>query len=69
MPFIEPEPTTWWKLAGVILFGLSWSVLFCGIFVAILDTGAADSAPQAKFAKGAIIGFLMSLLGHRTEAS
>src|SRR5438105_10867017 len=57
-PFISPEPQRWWKFAGVILFGLSWSVLFCGVYVAILDDGAADSPPQAKFAKGIVIGFL-----------
>src|SRR6266581_782634 len=68
-PLISPEPQRWWKLAGVTLFGLSCSVLFCGVYVAILDSGPADSSPQAKFAKGAIIGFLRGLLGHRSDAS
>lgn len=67
-PFISPEPERWWKSAAFILFVLSWFALYCGLYGAILENAKAGS-PHAKFAKGVVIPFLLSMLGYRHDAS
>jgi hypothetical protein len=68
IPFIPFEPHRWWKIAIIVLIGVSWFALYVGIHDAI-QTNAKAGSPQAKVAVNVVIPFLMSLLGHHHDGS
>ena len=68
-PIVSLEPQRWWKLTGLILFGLSWAILFCGIFAAVMDNSNTSASPQERFAKSMALGVLGFFTNHRHDGT
>jgi hypothetical protein len=58
-PLVSLDPQAWWKVAGLVLFGLSWFIPIFILFV-VLQKETPGEPARAKLTKLTILGVLLS---------